>query len=225
MQKLLVGKMKIILASNSPRRKELLSGLGFEFEVRTMQGLDESYPEGLTMEEIPQYISRKKAAAYTLDKDELLITADTIVWLDGVVLGKPADEPEARQILRKLSGKTHQVITGITLTFSEELRAKSGALKNPYASKCNSDSSFFTLRSSLLQYSFASVSQVTFAQLSDAEIDYYVTQYRPMDKAGAYGIQEWIGYIGVTSIEGSYFNVMGLPVQKLYTELKKLQLI
>lgn len=187
--------MKIILASNSPRRRELLSGLGFDYEVRTLQGLDESYPEGLSMEEIPQYISRKKAAAYTLGEDELLITADTIVWLDGEVLGKPVDEEDAKQMLRKLSGKTHQVVTGVTLSWSDQ------------------------------QHSFASVSQVTFAQLTDEEIDYYVTHYHPLDKAGAYGIQEWIGYIGVTSIEGSYFNVMGLPVQRLYTEMKKLNLL
>ena len=191
--------MRIVLASNSPRRRELLSGLGLEYEVRTMPGLDESYPEGLSMEEIPQYISRKKAAAYSLGADEVLITADTIVWLDGEVLGKPADEEEARQMLRKLSGKTHQVVTGVTLTYRNE--------------------------ESLSHHSFASVSQVTFAQLSDAEIDYYVTHYRPLDKAGAYGIQEWIGYIGVTSIEGSYFNVMGLPVQRLYIEMKKLNLL
>ncbi len=186
---------KIVLASNSPRRKELLAGLGFDYEVRTLQGLDESYPEGLSMEEIPQYISRKKAAAYTLNPDELLITADTIVYLDGEVLGKPADEAEAKQMLRKLSGKTHQVVTGVTLSTTE------------------------------MQHSFASVSQVTFAQLSEAEIDHYVTRYRPLDKAGAYGIQEWIGYIGVTRIEGSYFNVMGLPVQRLYSEMKKLNIL
>jgi len=188
-------ELRIVLASNSPRRRELLSGLGLEYEVHTLSGIDESFPEGLSMEEIPQYISRKKAAAYTLGADELLITADTIVWLDGEVLGKPADEAEARQILHKLSGKTHQVVTGVTLT------------------------------TSFLHHSFSSVSQVTFAKLSDDEIDYYVTHYRPLDKAGAYGIQEWIGYIGVTSIEGSYFNVMGLPVQRLYTEMKKLGLI
>ena len=187
--------MKIILASNSPRRKELLAGLGLDYEVRTLQGLDESYPEGLSMEEIPQYISRKKAAAYTLKEDELLITADTIVYLDGEVLGKPADEAEAKEMLRKLSGKTHQVVTGVTLSWSGQ------------------------------QHSFASVSQVTFAELTEGEIEHYVTHYRPLDKAGAYGIQEWIGYIGVTSLQGSYFNVMGLPVQRLYTEMKKLNLI
>ena len=202
--------MKIILASNSPRRKELLSGLGLEYEVRTLPGLDESYPDGLPMEEIPQYISRKKAAAYTLGDDELLITADTIVWLDGEVLGKPADEAEARQMLRKLSGKTHQVVSGVTIK----------TLSNSPVKGENS----LPLREGWGR-SFASVSHVTFAQLSDEEIDYYVTHYRPLDKAGAYGIQEWIGYIGVTSMEGSYFNVMGLPVQRLYTELKKLNFI
>ena len=197
--------MKIILASNSPRRRELLSGLGWEYEVRTLPGLDESYPEGLPMEEIPQYISRKKAAAYSLEPDELLITADTIVYLEGEVLGKPANEEEARQMLRKLSGKTHQVVTGVTLTFVDE------------ESRLNE-------HESIIHHSFASVSQVTFAQLSEREIDFYVNNYHPLDKAGAYGIQEWIGYIGVTSIEGSYFNVMGLPVQRLYTEIKKLNL-
>ena len=157
------------------------------------------------MEEIPQYISRKKATAYSLEHDELLITADTIVYLEGEVLGKPADEEEARQMLRQLSGKTHQVVTGVTLTFVNE-------------DSCLKD------EGSIIHHSFASVSQVTFAQLSEREIDFYVTHYHPLDKAGAYGIQEWIGYIGVTSIEGSYFNVMGLPVQRLYTEMKKLNL-
>ena len=219
MQKRLVGKekMKIILASNSPRRRELLAGLGFDYEVRTLQGLDESYPEGLSMEEIPQYISRKKAAAYTLSEDELLITADTIVYLDGEVLGKPVDEEDAKQMLRKLSGKTHQVVTGVTLQTpsdsplqgedtGQEVSPLGGDIEGSY-------------------YTFSSVSQVTFAQLSEAEIEHYVTKYRPFDKAGAYGIQEWIGYIGVTSIEGSYFNVMGLPVQRLYSEMKKLNLL
>lgn len=209
--------MKIILASNSPRRKELLAGLGFDYEVRTLQGLDESYPEGLSMEEIPQYISRKKAAAYTLNPDELLITADTIVYLDGEVLGKPADEAEAKQMLRKLSGKTHQVVTGVTLKTLQNL-----PIKGILAEQDSIPSREGRGGSSI---SFASVSQVTFAQLSEAEIDHYVTHYRPLDKAGAYGIQEWIGYIGVTRIEGSYFNVMGLPVQRLYSEMKKLNIL
>ena len=183
----------IILASNSPRRRELLSGLGLDYEVRTLSGIDESYPDTLQGEEIPVYISSKKASAYldALKDNELLITADTIVWLDGCVLGKPADEDEARQMLRDLSGKTHQVITGVTLA------------------------------TTTFQKSFASVSQVTFASLSEEEISYYVTHYHPMDKAGSYGVQEWIGFIGVERIEGSYFNVMGLPVQRLYRELKE----
>lgn len=184
----------IILASNSPRRRELLSGLGLDYEVRTLPGIDESYPDTLQGEEIPVYISSKKASAYldALKNNELLITADTIVWLDGRVLGKPADEDEARQMLRDISGKTHQVITGVTLA------------------------------TTTFQKSFASVSQVTFASLTEEEISYYVTHYHPMDKAGSYGVQEWIGFIGVERIEGSYFNVMGLPVQRLYNELKKL---
>ena len=184
---------QIILASNSPRRKELLSGLGLNYEVRTLPGIDESYPDTLQGEEIPVYISSKKASAYldTLKDDELLITADTIVWLDGRVLGKPADEKEACQMLRDLSGKTHQVITGVTLA------------------------------TTTFQKSFASVSQVTFAPLTEEEISYYVNHYHPMDKAGSYGVQEWIGFIGVERIEGSYFNVMGLPVQRLYRELKE----
>jgi len=183
----------IILASNSPRRRELLSGLGLDYEVRTLPGIDESYPDTLQGEEIPVYISSKKASAYldALKNNELLITADTIVWLDGRVLGKPADEDEARQMLRDLSGKTHQVITGVTLA------------------------------TTTFQKSFASVSQVTFASLTEEEISYYVSHYHPMDKAGSYGVQEWIGFIGVERIEGSYFNVMGLPVQRLYRELKE----
>ena len=182
----------IILASNSPRRRELLSGLGLDYEVRTLPGIDESYPDTLQGEEIPVYISSQKASAYldALKDNELLITADTIVWLDGRVLGKPADEEEARRMLRDLSGKTHQVITGVTLA------------------------------TTTFQKSFASVSQVTFATLTEEEISYYVNHYHPMDKAGSYGVQEWIGFIGVERIEGSYFNVMGLPVQRLYKELK-----
>ncbi|MBQ8593853.1 MAG: septum formation protein Maf [Bacteroidaceae bacterium] len=185
-------KYHIILASNSPRRKELLAGLGLPYEVRVLADIDESYPATLCGEDIPLYISKKKAEAYieTLQPDDLIVTADTIVWLDGQVLGKPADEAEARAMLHALSGKTHQVITGVTLATAERTK------------------------------SFASVSEVTFAPLTDAEIDYYIAHYHPLDKAGSYGIQEWIGFIGVERIEGSYFNVMGLPVQRLYRELK-----
>lgn len=191
MSRLLDGK-RLILASNSPRRKELLAGLGLEFEVRVMKGIDESYPDDLIGEDIPKYISMQKAKAYipTLAPDEVLITSDTIVYIDGKVLGKPRDAADAHDMLRLLSGRTHEVITGVTIV-------ESG--REP---RC-----------------FATTTLVTFKQLTDDEINYYITNYRPFDKAGAYGIQEWIGYIGVTSIEGSYFNVMGLPVQRVYESL------
>lgn len=191
MNRLLDGK-RLILASNSPRRKELLAGLGLEFEVRVMKGIDESYPDDLVGEDIPKYISMQKAKAYipTLAPDEVLITSDTIVYIDGKVLGKPRDAADAHDMLRLLSGRTHEVITGVTIV-------ESG--REP---RC-----------------FATTTLVTFKQLTDDEINYYITNYRPFDKAGAYGIQEWIGYIGVTSIEGSYFNVMGLPVQRVYESL------
>lgn len=185
--------MKLILASNSPRRRELLAGLEYPYEVRVLDGIDESYPSHLRGGEIAAHISRAKAQAYaqTIADDEVIITADTIVCLDEQVLGKPADDAEAVEMLRALSGRTHQVYTGVTLLDVGK------------------------------QNTFVSCSNVTFATLTDEEIRHYVAHYRPMDKAGAYGIQEWIGYIGVERIEGSYFNVMGLPVQRLYTELKK----
>ena len=201
MLKLSVGNMldnlkkyKVVLASNSPRRKELLSGLGIDYEVKTILDIDESFPEGLTEVETATYIARAKADVYRniMQPDELIITADTIVWLDGEVMGKPLDGEDARRMLRALSGKTHQVITGVCLTTIDSQKA------------------------------FATVTDVTFCHLSEEEIDYYVERYRPMDKAGSYGIQEWIGFVGVESISGSYFNVMGLPIQRLYTELKKL---
>ena len=187
-------KYHIILASNSPRRRELLSGLGVDYEVRTLPGVDESYPDTLSGEDIPLYISREKAAAYlpSIAPDELIITADTIVWLDGRVLGKPADEADACRMLRELSGRTHRVITGVTLS------------------------------TAAFQKSFAVTSEVEFAPLTEEEITYYVDHYRPLDKAGAYGVQEWIGFIGVRRLSGSYFNVMGLPIQRLYQELKEL---
>lgn len=187
-------KYKIILASNSPRRRELLSGLGVDYEVKIVPGIDETYPESLNGEEIPVYIAKEKANAYrtSLQPDELVITADTIVYVDGMVLGKPEDEADACRMLRMLSGRTHQVITGVCLTTVD------------------------------FQKSFASVTEVTFDTLSDEEIGYYVEKYRPMDKAGSYGVQEWIGFVGVTGLKGSYYNVMGLPVQRLYKELKEL---
>ena len=182
---------KVILASNSPRRKELLAGIDVKFEVRVIQDIDESYPSDLPTKNIAEYISRKKAAVYQqqMAPDELIITADTIVVLGDEVMGKPHDEADARRMLRELSGQTHQVITGVTLTTIQK------------------------------QVSFSVETDVTFKQLSDSEIDYYVNHYKPFDKAGAYGIQEWIGHIGVTGLQGSYFNVMGLPVQRIYEAL------
>ena len=187
-------KFNIVLASNSPRRKELMSGLGVDYVVKTLPDVDESYPDTLQGEEIPAYISREKAEAYQsmIEPDELLITADTIVWMNGEVLGTPKDREDAIRMLRKLSGASHQVITGVCLTTKG------------------------------WQNSFTVTTDVTFAVLSEEEIVYYVDKYSPMDKAGAYGVQEWIGFIGVESISGSYYNVMGLPVQKLYRELIKL---
>ena len=184
---------KIILASNSPRRKELLAGLDLQFEVRVLQGIDESYPQDLPILKIAEFISKKKADAYvqTMADDELVITADTVVILGDEVMGKPHDEADAKRMLGELSGRTHQVATGVTLSTKER------------------------------QVSFSVVTDVTFKQLSADEIDYYVRTYKPFDKAGAYGIQEWIGYIGVTALKGSYFNVMGLPVQRIYEALKR----
>lgn len=188
-------KYRIILASASPRRKELMQGLDLDFEVRRLPDVDESFPASLQGGDIPLYISKKKADAYRpfMAADELVITADTIVWLDGIALGKPADEADARRMLRNMSGKTHQVFTGVAITTKEEQR------------------------------SFVAQSDVTFAPLDNDEIEYYIAKYRPMDKAGSYGAQEWIGYIGMSNIVGSYFNVMGLPVQRLYHELKLLR--
>lgn len=187
-------KYSIVLASNSPRRKELMSGLGINYVVKTLPDVDESYPDDLKGGAIPLFIACEKAEAYraVMASDELLITADTIVWLDDEALGKPSDREGAIRMLHALSGKTHQVITGVCLTTCE------------------------------WQKSFTSVTEVKFADLTDEEIEYYVDTYSPMDKAGSYGVQEWIGFIGVESISGSYFNVMGLPIQKLYGELKRL---
>ena len=186
-------RWKIILASNSPRRKELLAGLDLQFEVRVLQDIDESYPADLPTHKIAEFISKKKADAYveTMADDELVITADTVVILGDEVMGKPHDEADAKRMLGELSGRTHQVATGVTLSTRQR------------------------------QMSFSVVTNVTFKELSADEIDYYVRTYQPMDKAGAYGIQEWIGYIGVTALEGSYFNVMGLPVQRIYEALKR----
>lgn len=188
----LVEGYKVILASNSPRRKELLAGLGIDFSVRIIKDIDESYPASLRGEDIPVFISGKKAEAYrrTMAEDELIITADTIVYDNDKVLGKPSSREEAINMLTELSGHAHEVITGVTICTRDKMKQ------------------------------FASTSKVFFDNLTAEEIEYYVDKYRPYDKAGSYGIQEWIGFVGVTRIEGSYFNVMGLPIQRLYKELK-----
>lgn len=187
-----LSKYKIILGSNSPRRKELLSGLDIKFNVKVILGLEENYPETLDPQEIPVFLSKQKAEAYlsSLDDTMLLITADTIVWNGNAVIGKPKNRAEAIQMLRSLSGHEHHVVTGVCLTTTKK------------------------------QLTFSVISSVRFASLNDEEIIYYVDKYKPFDKAGAYGIQEWIGYVGVESISGSFYNVMGLPVQRLYQELK-----
>ena len=187
-------KYKVILASNSPRRKELLAGLGVDYEVRSLPDVDESYPETLQGADIPLYIAKEKADAYVamMQPGELMITADTIVWLDDKVLGKPWDREDALQMLRTMSGRTHEVFTGVCITTTD------------------------------WQRSFTAQTEVRFATLSEEEIAYYVDNFQPMDKAGAYGVQEWIGFIGVENISGSYYNIMGLPVQRIYNELKRL---
>lgn len=184
---------KIILASASPRRQDLLSGIDLTYELRTLPDIDESFPDDLPHEEVAEYLARKKAAAYlaALRDDELLITADTVVLLDEAILGKPADREDARRMLALLSGIRHRVITGVCLTSLNK------------------------------RHSFSDRTWVTFGNLTGEEIDYYLDRYSPMDKAGAYGVQEWIGYVGVKRIEGSYFNVMGFPIYKVYRELKQ----
>jgi len=188
-------KYHIILASASPRRRFLLDDLGLTFDVQVPE-VEESYPSHLTREQIPLFLAERKALAYPatlLGEDVLVIAADTIVWLDGENLGKPEDHDAAVRMLRKLSGKRHEVITGVCL------------------------------RSAKKMTSFFDVTAVYFKELPDEEIEYYVSRYRPYDKAGAYGAQEWIGYVGIARVEGSYFNVMGLPVQRLYEELMQFQ--
>lgn len=187
-----LDKYDIVLASNSPRRRELLAELGVNYRVEVISGIDESHPEDMPAQEIAEYLSRLKASAYELQPNELLITADTVVVLDDSVLGKPADKSEACAMLRKLSGRVHSVITGVTVTTSHGMQ------------------------------SFSDKALVEFDVLSDDEINYYVDNYSPFDKAGAYGIQEWIGYAGVKNLQGSFFTVMGLPVHRLYQLLKTL---
>jgi septum formation protein len=171
----------------------LLSGLDIDYEIRIMPNIAEDYPADLPADEVAEYISREKAAAYlpTLADDELVITADTVVILDGDIIGKPHSLEEAKQMLHRLSGKKHRVMTGVCLSSKQR------------------------------QHAFSAKTDVQFSPLTEEEIDYYVEKYQPLDKAGAYGVQEWIGYVGVTALEGSYFNVMGFPVQRVYQELKK----
>ncbi|MFV0290340.1 MAG: Maf-like protein [Mangrovibacterium sp.] len=185
-------KYRVVLASASPRRQELLKELGLNFSVRPAN-VNEEYPEALGMTAIPEYLSELKATklAETMLDDELVITADTIVWQEGRVLGKPENEAEAFEMIKSLSGNQHQVITGVTILSKEKKR------------------------------SFHAVTEVWFDELSDDEIRFYVDKYQPMDKAGSYGIQEWIGFVGIYKIEGSFYNVMGLPMHKLYHALKE----
>lgn len=182
----------VVLASKSPRRQQLLSQLGIKFRVELIEGIQENYPADMVADDVAQFLAIQKAKPYNLRENELLITADTIVVLDGHVLGKPIDEADAHRMLRALSGKVHHVVTGVCVT------------------TCHS------------QQAFADTTQVEFAQLTDDEIDHYIQHDRPMDKAGAYGIQEWIGHIGVKRIDGCFYNVMGLPVPRLYALLKTL---
>ncbi len=187
-----LNKYRIILASGSPRRQELLRELGLTFEV-VVRDWPEEYPEHLRGEKIALYLAMEKARTFLLEikENEIVITADTIVWCDNKVLDKPVDKEDAMRIIRKISGNTHQVITGVSLL------------------------------SAAKQTSFCSLTKVTFSELSEEEIEYYVDKCRPYDKAGAYGIQEWIGVAACSYIEGSYFNVMGLPAEQVYHELQK----
>jgi septum formation protein len=188
-----IKNYQIILASKSPRRQHLLKELGLHFEVRT-KDTDESFPPHLQGAEIPEFLSKKKAEAFEkeLKPDELLITADTVVWIENQVLNKPEDHADAVSMLRLLSGKMHQVFTGVCLKTTQMTRV------------------------------FSAETKVYFKDLSDAEIEHYITHSKPFDKAGSYGAQDWIGLVGVKRIEGTYFNVMGLPMHELYQELIKL---
>lgn len=200
--------MEIILGSQSPRRRELMAALDLPFTAINIDA-DESFPSELQGGDIPYFISRAKAQAYAtkLTDSQLLITADTIVWSDGKMLGKPHDEAEAKAMLRQLSGKTHQVFTAVTFAHkSKIINPKSEILNHPQLSI----------------ETIVDCTDVTFAELTEDELDYYVSKYRPMDKAGAYGIQEWIGYVACTEMRGSYFNVMGFPIHRVYEYLKSL---
>ena len=185
---------KVILASQSPRRQNLFKELGIDFEIKVKDGIEEIYPDHLQGDEIALYLAKLKSKPYAdeVEQGNLVMTADTIVLLDGKVIGKPTDRDDAINIVGRLSGNMHRVVTGVCLTGFDK------------------------------QVCFHADTDVFFKELSQEEITYYIDTYKPFDKAGAYGIQEWIGYIGIEKIEGSYFNVMGLPIQKLYEELRKM---
>lgn len=187
----LLQNKQIILASKSPRRKELLAGLDIDFETR-IKDVDESYAEDLAVDEVAGFLANKKAKAFepTLKKDEIIITSDTVVICNGEILEKPKSKIQAFDMLSKLSGQSHQVMTGVCLMSTEKTEL------------------------------FSETTKVWFKSLSCEEMNYYIKKYEPFDKAGSYGIQEWIGYIGIDKIEGTYFNVMGLPVNQLYKKLK-----
>ena len=193
---LLKDKLKpyrLLLASQSPRRRELMTGCGLPYELAPKYECEEVYPAGMPGEEVPLYLSRLKSEAYpaALAPNEILLTADTVVVSDGEVLGKPLGREEAAQMLRRLSGRRHTVVSGVTL------------------------------RTACRMHSFEVRTGVWFRKLTDEEIAHYVDTFRPFDKAGSYGIQEWIGYAAIERIEGSFYNVMGLPIQKVYVELDK----
>ncbi len=212
--------MNIILGSQSPRRRELMAGLDIPFTCVTIDA-DESFPTDLQAGDIPMYIARAKARAYEaqLAPDDLLITSDTIVWLNGQMLGKPQSKEQAKQMLMQLSGQTHQVYTAVCFTWlnhSTYTPSLSGVPEKARFLGC-----FQGGGEGVGSHSFVDCTDVTFRTLTEEEIDYYVEKYMPLDKAGAYGVQEWIGYVGVTRMEGSYFNVMGFPIGRVYDWLKR----
>lgn len=187
-----IKSKKIILASASPRRKELMAGLGFEFTIDTRNNFEEVIPQRYDINLVPEYLAKGKSHGFhrPLEEDEIIITADTMVLCNGQILGKPADRANAMEMLKMLQNNRHRVITGVCI------------------------------RDAQREVSFSATTEVYFNALSDSELNYYLDNYKPYDKAGAYGVQEWIGYVGINHIEGSYYNVMGLPVQRLYTELE-----
>ena len=214
----LLKPINIILGSQSPRRRELMAGLDIPFTCVTIEA-DESYPADLQAGDIPLYISRAKARAYAsfLKENDLLITSDTIVWLNGEMLGKPQDEADAKLMLLRLSGQTHEVYTAVCFTWLDTTLHHT----TPHYTTLHNATPHYTM----LHHSFVDCTKVTFKTLSEEEIDYYVSKYRPLDKAGAYGVQEWIGYMGVTKMEGSYFNVMGFPISRVYATLQELSVL